>query len=215
MSNFLSLTRKVHQTLKRKKSESRFSRQRNTISITKKLKYIILTNLIMRFQFQRLTKRNNKRYIRQIYSYELRPFWSIKSQSITSFDVFFCQTRKHSSRMRSAHFPSSSGGAGSAQPPLDTDPLPLDADPPPPGCRPLPQDADPLLPVSTLAMRTVMHTGKPPLWMLVMRPLKHAGKPAPLPPMNRMIDRCKTLPCPRTSFEGGKNGKEHFYRSHT
>ena len=106
ISSIFSLTRKVHQSLKRKKSESRSSGQRNTISITKKLKYTILTNLIMRFQLQRLIKHNNKRYIRQIYSYELRPFWSIKSQSIKSFDVFFCQTRKHSSRMRSAHFPS-------------------------------------------------------------------------------------------------------------
>ena len=87
------------------------------------------------------------------------------------------QTRKHSSRMCTTHFPSSRGG--STQPPLGR----------PPGSRPRCR----LTPLSLDAER--IPTGDAHL--LVMWSVMHSGKP---PPMNRMTDTFQKLPCPKLLF---------------
>ena len=82
-------------------------------------------------------------------------------------------TRKHSSRIRTVRFPSSSGRGVCPTPgPLDANPLTPIARPPPPGCRP-PWSCD--------------------LWYIL------GSHP---PPMNRITDRCKNITLSQTSFAG-------------
>ena len=107
------------------------------------------------------------------------------------------QTRKHSSGMRTARFPSSGGGRGrrglgtpptpwmQTPPPKCRSPSPCMQMPSPPGCRPLPWSCDLWCTLGS----------QPP--MLVMWPVMHAF-------WNRMTAMCKYITLPQTSSAGGK-----------
>ena len=106
--------------------------------------------------------------------------------------------------MRTTHFPSSSGGGSSAQPPVGRIPPPRMQTKP--GCRP----------PSSTASRPPGHVTCGACWEA--KPLDagqvtcHAcweanQQPPPPTPVDRMTDTCKNITLPQTLFAGGDNEK--------